>query len=247
MSKTTSFAKLLSASSLFMLCLLPIAALGSRWQLWPYTLGLALFALALLVGLAIQVICALWLIQKPAQPVVKPLRLAVLLALPALIISAALMRENISGITLHDISTNTAQAPQYHKALQLRGEHANSVKYTADKAQAQSQLYPHIKPIITLLNRQQNFQLALATAQYLGWDIHHQNRQAGIIEAVDTSFWFGFKDDIIIQAQDQRVDIRSTSRVGESDLGANAKRISQFIAHFQTLLSVSPTIKATPQ
>jgi uncharacterized protein (DUF1499 family) len=56
---------------------------------------------------------------------------------------------------------------------------------------------------------------------------------AGRIEAVDTTFWFGFQDDIVIrirgEAAGTRVDVRSKSRVGRGDLGANARRIRGFL------------------
>jgi uncharacterized protein (DUF1499 family) len=51
-----------------------------------------------------------------------------------------------------------------------------------------------------------------------------------------SSFWFGFTDDIVIRVTPAQngsiVDLRSVSRVGKSDLGANAKRINQFISAF---------------
>jgi uncharacterized protein (DUF1499 family) len=50
-----------------------------------------------------------------------------------------------------------------------------------------------------------------------------------MIEATATTFWFGFKDDVVLRirptANGSIVDVRSVSRVGQSDLGANAKRI----------------------
>ena len=63
-----------------------------------------------------------------------------------------------------------------------------------------------------------------------------EDRENAQIEAIDTTFWFGFKDDIAIRITSQetgsRVDLRSISRVGLSDVGANAKRIVTFIERF---------------
>mgnify|MGYP001304796507 CR=1 FL=1 len=60
--------------------------------------------------------------------------------------------------------------------------------------------------------------------------------EAGRLEAVETSFWFGFKDDIVVRVQEApngvRIDIRSKSRVGQSDLSVNAKRVLAFIERF---------------
>ena len=77
------------------------------------------------------------------------------------------------------------------------------------------------------------FDIALISAQAMGLRIVSSDAKQGRIEAVDTTFWFGFKDDVVIRCQDFRVDLRSISRVGRSDLGANAKRIEQFIEIFQ--------------
>jgi len=58
--------------------------------------------------------------------------------------------------------------------------------------------------------------------------------EKGTIEATETTFWFGFKDDVVIRIRPEgagsRVDVRSKSRVGKSDLGANAARIRRFAA-----------------
>ena len=76
------------------------------------------------------------------------------------------------------------------------------------------------------------FDHALAVAAELGWEVYHQDRNAGVIEAVDTTAIMAFKDDIVIRlrtnADGTLVDIRSVSRVGISDLGANAARIRAF-------------------
>ncbi|WP_264622183.1 DUF1499 domain-containing protein [Psychrobacter arcticus] len=68
----------------------------------------------------------------------------------------------------------------------------------------------------------------------------------GIIEATDTTMWFGFKDDIVIRINDNGsedngsehlVDIRSKSRVGSRDLGKNAERIHDFIDELKSILA----------
>ena len=85
----------------------------------------------------------------------------------------------------------------------------------------------------------QVFQSALDTAHEMGWHIVAQVPAEGRIEATDTTFWYGFKDDIVIRitpAGDRSlVDVRSVSRVGVSDVGTNAKRIRAFIARMSHL------------
>ena len=78
------------------------------------------------------------------------------------------------------------------------------------------------------------FDRALRTARSMGWQIIDDNKAAGRIEATATTFWFGFMDDIVIRIRadgsGSRVDVRSESRVGVSDLGKNAERIAKFLA-----------------
>ena len=68
----------------------------------------------------------------------------------------------------------------------------------------------------------------------LGWEILAADEASGIIEASDTSFWFGFVDDVVVRISATEsggvlVDMRSASRVGKSDLGKNAQRIQTFM------------------
>ena len=81
------------------------------------------------------------------------------------------------------------------------------------------------------------FDRAVRVGVEMCWDIYRQDRNSGIIEAVDTTTIMGFKDDIVIRvrtgAGGTRVDLRSVSRVGQGDLGANARRINRFIERMQ--------------
>ena len=68
----------------------------------------------------------------------------------------------------------------------------------------------------------------------MGWDIVARAPTDGRLEAVDTSHWFGLQDDIVVRirpegAKGSRVDIRSKSRIGQSDFGVNARRVRAFI------------------
>ena len=69
------------------------------------------------------------------------------------------------------------------------------------------------------------------------WEVYHKDLNAGVIEAVDTTAIMGFKDDVVIRlntnADGTLVDLRSVSRVGISDLGANAARIRSFLQIFR--------------
>jgi uncharacterized protein (DUF1499 family) len=78
------------------------------------------------------------------------------------------------------------------------------------------------------------FNRALDAAQRMGWTILAADDAVGRIEASDRSRWFGFTDDIVIRISasgtGSRVDLRSSSRLGRSDLGVNAARIGNYLA-----------------
>jgi uncharacterized protein (DUF1499 family) len=68
----------------------------------------------------------------------------------------------------------------------------------------------------------------------MGWELVASDSAAGRIEATATTPWFGFKDDVVVRVRPDgsgsRIDVRSVSRVGKSDVGANAKRIRTYLA-----------------
>jgi uncharacterized protein (DUF1499 family) len=74
-----------------------------------------------------------------------------------------------------------------------------------------------------------------------GWQVTGEDAAAGRIEAVATSRLFRFRDDVVIrvqagpQEQGARIDVRSRSRIGQSDLGANAERIRAFLARVREM------------
>ncbi|MEO1405971.1 MAG: DUF1499 domain-containing protein, partial [Pseudomonadota bacterium] len=93
--------------------------------------------------------------------------------------------------------------------------------------------YRPIRPLTLTASTDEVYAAAERLARKRGWTIVNTDEAAGLIEATETSAWFGFKDDIGIriraEGEGTRVDMRSISRVGRSDLGANARRISGFL------------------
>jgi uncharacterized protein (DUF1499 family) len=67
----------------------------------------------------------------------------------------------------------------------------------------------------------------------MGWEIVDSDPERGRIEATATTFWFGFKDDVVVRvrpaSEGSRIDVRSVSRVGRSDVGTNAERIEEYL------------------
>lgn len=150
-----------------------------------------------------------------------------------------------SAPPIHDITTDTLNPPQFHAILPLRAQAPNSPMYGGPAVAArQLAAYPDIRPLFFSLPPVRVYDAALQAAQVLHWHIVAQNASLGTIEATDTTFWFGFKDDIVIRvagnAAGTRLDIRSESRVSVNDAGGNAARIRTFRARLERLLGQKP-------
>ena len=132
---------------------------------------------------------------------------------------------------LNDVTTDTEHPPAFVAALAQRKEsHAtNSTDYNAKNAAVQHKYYPDIKPVMMPVPPEEAFARARAAIKALRWKLIAADKAAGRIEAYDTTFWFGFKDDVVIRVAaapgGSRVDIRSESRVGGREAGTNAQRV----------------------
>ncbi len=135
---------------------------------------------------------------------------------------------------IHDITTDTQNPPKFVDILALRKDAANKPEYEGAAISAQQEkFYPDIKPLFLTISAGDAFDKALAVSSSMGWKIVASDRDGGRIEATATTFWMGFKDDIVIRVtksgSGSRVDIRSESRVGVGDFGTNAARIRKFL------------------
>lgn len=137
---------------------------------------------------------------------------------------------------IHDISTDTENPPTYGAVLPAReAEQANSLIHEGHAlATLQKAAYPDLAPLRVALPRADAFKRALDAANAMpGWTILAADSATGHIEASETSFWFGFTDDVAIRVaadgSESRIDMRSVSRQGRSDLGVNARRIRAYM------------------
>jgi uncharacterized protein (DUF1499 family) len=100
-------------------------------------------------------------------------------------------------------------------------------------AEQQRRAYPEVRPLVLDRRAEEAFAKALRAAREMGWEIVSADPAAGRIEAVATTPWFGFKDDVTVRVSGQsgasRIDVRSRSRVGRGDAGANARRILRYL------------------
>lgn len=148
--------------------------------------------------------------------------------------------EGVAIPPIHDISTDVENPPQFVDVLALRGQGTNPTVFAtgnpnmtpAQHIERQREAYPDVVTQRFDLPADAVFARALAAVDALGWELVAQVPEEGRIEATDTTFWFRFKDDIVIRIAEvpggSILDARSTSRVGLSDVGKNAARLREF-------------------
>jgi len=214
-----------------------IAGPGSRFEWWNFRTGFAIMKWAVLGSILAAALCAGGIFESVRAHTYSGLWLAAAGLFFGLCFAAVPlnMRRAAKRVpVINDITTDTKDPPAFSAILPLRAGATAPADYGgAEIAAQQLKAYPEVKPYVTDLPPGPLFEVALGTARWLGWDIVAANKSEGRIEAVDTTFWFGFKDDIVIRIKPEgngsRLDIRSHSRVGKSDLGTNARRIMLFL------------------
>ncbi len=145
---------------------------------------------------------------------------------------------------IHDVSTDIENPPAFVAILPLRADAPNNTIYGVGpgmtpelNAQLQQEYYPYLQPRILDADTDEVFDRAVAAIQSMGLELVSANRPQGRIEATDTTFWFRFKDDVVIRIRptgtgQTRMDARSVSRVGRGDAGTNARRLQAFFEAF---------------
>lgn len=212
---------------------------GPGYRLEWLSLGVGLqtvrwAATVVLVGLVIAVLALVLLMRSGS-------RRARSLAVAAIVLNAAVagppsyMFWRLQSLPrIHDVSTDTVDPPAFVVALAARKGAPNGVTYSPQTAAEQRRAYPDIVPLKLDVAPPEGFARAERAARAMGWQILSVAPGDLRIEATDTTLLFGFKDDIVIRVRPQPtgsvVDVRSESRVGGSDFGANAHRIRAFLS-----------------
>jgi uncharacterized protein (DUF1499 family) len=212
---------------------------GTRGGLWAWQAGLSLVKWAAWTGM-IGSAAALVLVLLTLVPRFRPQAWVPLVALVfgviAFVPPLLLLKQARSYPPIHDITTDYFDPPAFKTLMPVRQQAANGAAYGGTEvAKQQQQAFPDIKPLIVKTPPAETVQKAIDAARSLDWEVVSTDVAAGRVEATDTTAWFGFKDDIVIRVLPNpeggsRVDVRSVSRVGKGDVGANAKRVRRFLA-----------------
>lgn len=225
------------------------AAFGGGIGLWSWQAGLGFLpwtAAAALVAFIIAVIGIAWDRRKARKTRWPLLGLGMVVALGFLGYVGSYVITSRSLPAIHDITTDLADPPQFSQ-LELRADNWDQIPGADDDAMRgmnprqrwatlHQGAYPDIRsvridqPVVAVMEK------AKRLAEDRDWEIASFDPASGHMEATDTISLFRFKDDVVIRARPAEngsasiIDMRSVSRVGKHDLGANAKRVRDYLS-----------------
>jgi uncharacterized protein (DUF1499 family) len=230
------------------------AALGTKYGLWGWQTGLLALTMgggALLVAaLALVAIVSLILvmIRKPRNNPQAGLAIIGIVIAGAIGIAFISAGSTAEENPIHDVATDTAAPPEFSPATLAAREEAGAnplndyrtpladIPMFAEAppslairshAQIITETYPTLQPLpLGQSSPQQGVAAVAAAMDELGFRNISADADTGRVEGVAETSWFGFKDDVVARVGERQIDFRSVSRVGRSDLGANAKRIA---------------------
>jgi len=214
------------------------SGLGTRWGWWYFTTGFMILRWSAVAGLLAALvsltggILAGWEIRRSGV---------------AIVLSGLLVGAIVAGIPwswmrtaqhmprIHDITTDMENPPRFVSIMPLRKDAPNSPEYGGPGIALQQRAgYPDIEPLVLPIPVESAFERALHAARDMGWNVVDASANNGRIEGTDRTFWFGFTDDVVVRITPlpglSKIDVRSVSRVGLSDIGTNAKRIRAFLS-----------------
>lgn len=136
---------------------------------------------------------------------------------------------------INDITTSPDDPPAFEHATRDPATRGRDWSYPAAFAAEQRSAYPDLAPIRLAMHPEAAFRAAERAAESLGWQVVQAEPGRGLLEARETSRVFRFVDDVVVRVRPAPgggavVDVRSKSRDGRGDLGANANRIRAFAA-----------------
>ena len=148
-----------------------------------------------------------------------------------------------SNPMINDISTDYNDLLEFkdYKAHNMpKDEHHLIQKYGGFKLPN----YDIAPLLMSNVSKELVFNSSLLTLKNMGLEITYENIEEGAIEAVEKSFWYGFKDDLIIRIEELissniLINARSASRIGRSDFGKNSERIKSYFILLKSELEIN--------
>lgn len=191
-----------------------------------------LWLLAGLLGLVAAVLAVIALANGHGPRAFIALGLGVAgLAVPALLILSAGRLPR-----LNDVATDVDDPPAFVSAKDIAENRGRDLAFPERFKKPVRESYGDLKPVVRDVPAAALFAKAREAAETMpGWEVTATDPAAGRIEAVAVSSLWQFRDDVVIRIREEgpgraRLDVRSKSRDGQSDFGANAARIRAFVS-----------------
>ena len=224
-------------------CTCLVLAVGGAWL---FKFGIAPFGVSsilVLLGFGLSILVALVTIGTLFVSVLRKQPYGLFTMFVAFVIcfclagyAAILYNKSTTNPVAYNISTDLVNPPKFSQAvIDIRGEASNPVELDDRKKELHKGAYDDLQSLVLNSSKDDVYTTALELVKERGWEIITQNKEEGTIEATATTFWFGFKDDVVIRVQGDidansaTVDLHSVSRIGQTDLGKNAERIRNFL------------------
>jgi hypothetical protein len=205
-------------------------------------IAVSIAGLLIAIAIAVGAIVRIWFGgQTGAAQAFAAILIACLgLAVPGFYLSKAALLP-----ALTEVETTPEEPLEFRALAAQRPADANPLE-DPDEAEVEAQIeaYPDIGPMVIERSAPEVFSIVNEAVDRLGWTIalNEAPGETGVgrIEATDRTLIMGFTDDVLIQVKGDDahaiVDVRSVSRYGMTDLGANAKRIRKLFDEVNTAL-----------
>lgn len=192
---------------------------GSRLELWHFRTGMSLLRWGFWLAAAGFLICQVLVLHnwRTGKRVSRAALLGWVLSFVCVVVPLGLKRMALNVPVHNDYTTDPQDPPAF----------------TVTPKKGPTSGWPGLEPLIVEDTVENAYERALQAARVSGWEVVKTDFESSTIEAVATTAWFGFKDDVVIRVRPEkgmsRIDARSASRVGKSDLGTNARRIRAYL------------------
>jgi uncharacterized protein (DUF1499 family) len=215
------------------------------------TFGGALVIAAIALLLAIAAFVVIWLEGLGGMGAALT---AMLVSLALLAYPAYLGMKAYRLPWIYDITTDPIDPPRYEALARVRPRDANPVAYAGlYAAEQQRTAYPDIGPLAAAATPQAAYDAAFAIVNKRRWRVvearaPQAGRREGRIEAVARTPVMGFRDDIVVRVRPEgsdgsRIDVRSSSRYGTFDFGANASRIRSLLDDVEEAITAQKAVR----
>jgi fatty-acyl-CoA synthase len=240
--------------ALLPLLLMLIGAVGTKLGWWGWKFGFGMLTVRLASGLAfvgvLAGLTALYVAAFAGFRRLWPWAVASLV-LPLAVVGGFMgLKQTAQRFPGHDIATDWEQPLAFSpRMMAVRGAQANPVhadprsvwnnpaveNWIDRRAESvNARICPAARAVLLPVPPAEAYARAMAAVRDAKLAVMTDDPATGVLEATETSFWFEFKDDVVLrvrpEGQGSRIDLRSVSRVGGSDLGANCDRVGGLAA-----------------